>query len=540
MNTNNFTESGKSSPQQKIKLKQKKKKIFTNLSPNVESKTNTDKLFLTKKLKFNNRSFAKDRNTTNNIKFVVKTRGSIGESKMNLTNKNMNNYTTIKDLIAKNIPYHKNVPKERNWITIPFFNIKNINNSNNSKKIKSCGRGNIKEQISIEKQNNHILLRSLESVRINRLSKSSKHMIVKKNKNISKNNNPFCIKKINNQDKRLKTMINKKMKLILHVKKNKISNNKNYNLVKKNNICRNQGRVTTCINRKLKNMNYLNILDEDNNNKSSSFKFKYEQKSNSNIYTCMDLIKSYHSILEKNSYYHETMEDYIIEDFSDIFSCFGIFDGHGGTEIPKYLSENFFKTFQKNYNKLKNNKKNIKNIILNTFSDLDNQIIKKIKNADMSGSTGTVVLINNISKNIYCANIGDSRCYYINDKNSILITQDHNCKNEEEANRVRGSGGQIFLGRVYGSLILTRSFGDNQFKDQGVISVPYIKIFNLDNVNINYIVLASDGIWDVVDDKLLFKISKDFKNSKDFCEYLVDYALKSGSRDNISCIVLKL
>ena len=97
----------------------KKKKIFTNLSPNVESKTNTDKLFLTKKLKFNNRSFAKDRNTTNNIKFVLKTRGSIGESKMNLTNKNMNNYTTIKDLIAKNIPHPINTAHNEKEIYNP-------------------------------------------------------------------------------------------------------------------------------------------------------------------------------------------------------------------------------------------------------------------------------------------------------------------------------------------------------------------------------------------------------------------------------------
>ena len=71
-----------------------------------------------------------------------------------------------------------------------------------------------------------------------------------------------------------------------------------------------------------------------------------KKKINSKFNTS-NLIKNYLSKLEINSYYHDTMEDYIIEDLSDIFSCFGIFDGHGGTEIPKYLSENFFKHLKK-------------------------------------------------------------------------------------------------------------------------------------------------------------------------------------------------
>ena len=64
----------------------------------------------------------------------------------------------------------------------------------------------------------------------------------------------------------------------------------------------------------------------------------------------------------------------------------------------------------------------------------------------------------------------------------------------------------------------------------------------MDKQNVKYVVIASDGIWDIVDGKILYKISKELKKNgtcEEFCDNLVNYALENGSRDNISCVIIK-
>ena len=60
---------------------------------------------------------------------------------------------------------------------------------------------------------------------------------------------------------------------------------------------------------------------------------------------------------------------------------------------------------------------------------------------------------------LYCSNVGDSRCFYIDDKKAIQMTEDHNCKNELEVDAIKKRGGMVFSGKVYGALSLTRPLG---------------------------------------------------------------------------------
>jgi serine/threonine protein phosphatase PrpC len=45
---------------------------------------------------------------------------------------------------------------------------------------------------------------------------------------------------------------------------------------------------------------------------------------------------------------------------------------------------------------------------------------------------------------------------------------------------------------------MTRSFGDTGFRDKGVISTPVVKKFPLSKYDVSYIILASDGVWEVM------------------------------------------
>jgi serine/threonine protein phosphatase PrpC len=55
---------------------------------------------------------------------------------------------------------------------------------------------------------------------------------------------------------------------------------------------------------------------------------------------------------------------------------------------------------------------------------------------------------------------------------------------------------------------------------------------------------ASDGVWDVVSDEFILETAHNEKLTKNdpqiFSEYLLNTSLQKGSRDNISCIVIKL
>ena len=146
-----------------------------------------------------------------------------------------------------------------------------------------------------------------------------------------------------------------------------------------------------------------------------------------------------------------------------------------------------------------------------------------------------------IVKGLYTISIGDSKCYYIDKYNAVQITEDHNCKNEKEKEELKKKGVIIFQNRIFGSLSLTRAFGDFEFKKEGITANPYIKKIFLDKSDIKYIVIASDGIWDVVDEEKLFEMYKELEKgtSEEFCNKLVDFAISNGSADNISCIVLR-
>jgi protein phosphatase 1L len=235
------------------------------------------------------------------------------------------------------------------------------------------------------------------------------------------------------------------------------------------------------------------------------------------------------------------MEDFVLikNDFLKLenhnISLFAIFDGHGGAHVSQYLKNNFCDVLTKIIQE-KSNVELIDNI-RTAIETIDKDLEKLNDDAKECGSTGTIVVIDNDI--LYCVNVGDSKCFYIDDQKAVQMTEDHNCKNELEVNTIKQRGALVFNGRVFGALCLTRTFGDTDFKEFGVICEPFINKISINNIK--YIVIASDGVWDFVDDKQLFKIGSELKkdNSEEFCNNLVEYALKGGSHDNISCIVLK-
>ena len=250
------------------------------------------------------------------------------------------------------------------------------------------------------------------------------------------------------------------------------------------------------------------------------------------------LIVDYAYYEDANKENRDYMEDRgrAIENLNDdpnkILFC--IFDGHGGSEASIFLQENFH-IYLKKYLPFKH----IFEDITNTFRNLDD----KLKTLDIPdvGSTGTIVYIEKVNNKrlLYCANVGDSRCVLVNRKGIMRMSHDDRVEDKKEYERVIRQGGVIFNGRVYGTLMLTRCFGDWAIKKYGVVVEPHIIKIELNEDDL-FLLIASDGLWDVINDDECKGFTEIYDNTLDTCKNLVKECLNRRSTDNISCFVLKL
>ena len=395
--------------------------------------------------------------------------------------------------------------------------LKIMQNMNNKKKnIKIVFPNNKKNNLMNINNNNHNFNKNMRYILKNRPLIKEENQLININKNIFNYNENGLLFKLNINN----NIINKPKKLV--------KSSEHYNLNKNDN-----------------NLAFRNIILNKNdfnefNNKKISL--NEEKISDTGLEKIIHL-KDYFSREEMNSKIKEEMEDYILvkHPFLNIekhnLSLFCIFDGHGGDFVAKYLKENFASNLHKNI-KI-NFSLNFRNILKASIESIDKEF-EKFREAENCGSTGTIVVLDN--NFIYCANVGDSKCFYINNKNNAFqLTEDHNCSNQKEREELKKKGIMIFQNRVFGSLSLTRTFGDTELKKDGIECNPYIKKILIDKEEVKYIIIASDGIWDVVNKEKLEEFSKELKSgtSEEFCNNLVDYAMNNGSNDNISCIVLR-
>ena len=209
-------------------------------------------------------------------------------------------------------------------------------------------------------------------------------------------------------------------------------------------------------------------------------------------------------------------------------ALFCLFDGHGGDQVSNFLQKNFIKYFREILSF-----GNIKDNLINLFKKLDEKI--KELNCYQIGSTACIIYITkeNGKKILYSANIGDTRSILISKNEFKRLSYDHRAHDSNEYKRIVNEGGIVMNGRVYGSLMLSRAFGDWELKPYGVSCEPFIKRIEISE-NDKFVVVATDGVWDTFEDDDVYELSKKFDNSKELCNTLVNKSIEKGSTDNIS------
>lgn len=252
---------------------------------------------------------------------------------------------------------------------------------------------------------------------------------------------------------------------------------------------------------------------------------------------------SYFERTEKNEKYNLYMEDIVLTmpNFTNDKSkyLFGIFDGHGGDSSAKLTKELLPKFLQNN---LKDNPINIEHCMELSFKNMDQKA--KENNFEKVGNTATLILINTHNHIVYCSNVGDSTCMIVKKDNAVKLSYDDKCSDEKEKKRIEKDGGQVIEDRLNNILAISRSIGDFDQKGKGLISTPHFHKHNITKKD-KFIVLASDGVWDIVNGQILYTLSREvldnssiINKSESLCNKLVDYAIQNGSQDNISCVVV--
>lgn len=236
----------------------------------------------------------------------------------------------------------------------------------------------------------------------------------------------------------------------------------------------------------------------------------------------------------------ESFEDthVILESFGDYKdrSFFAIYDGHGGKEASEIASKLLHEILLAELKK----GKDIPDALEKAFVDTDRQIEEDTE----SGTTAVVAFID--GQNLFVANAGDSRAVLDRGKLGVKrLSHDHRADDLDEIKRIENLGGFVTpkiegfdVARVNGIIAIARSLGDKELEEL-VSASPYISKTKLSSDD-KRLILACDGVWDVISDEDAAGLISEVKDPHKASEILKDEALRRGSTDNISVMVVIL
>ncbi|KAK9724765.1 hypothetical protein RND81_05G096600 [Saponaria officinalis] len=233
-----------------------------------------------------------------------------------------------------------------------------------------------------------------------------------------------------------------------------------------------------------------------------------------------------------------------MEDFYDVkmsnlngkfVSLFGIFDGHGGSRAAAYLKQHLFENLMKHPQFLVDTRLALCETYKQT--DMDFLDAEKDTSRDDGSTASTAVLVEN---HLYVANVGDSRAVVSKAGKATPLSEDHKPNRSDERKRIESAGGVVMWAgtwRVGGVLAMSRAFGNRMLK-QFVVAEPEIQEQEVDK-ELELLVLASDGLWDVVPNEDAVSIARAEEEPEAAARKLTETAFNRGSADNITCIVVK-
>ncbi|XP_051963485.1 protein phosphatase, Mg2+/Mn2+ dependent, 1Lb [Xyrauchen texanus] len=222
---------------------------------------------------------------------------------------------------------------------------------------------------------------------------------------------------------------------------------------------------------------------------------------------------------------------------------YGVFDGHGGQSASEYVKSRLPLMLRQQLQK-ESSVQSHQSILTQQIFNMDREMLDKLSASyDEAGTTCLVALLSD--KQLTVANVGDSRAVLCDkDGNAVQLSHDHKPYQLKERKRIKKAGGFIsFNGswRVQGVLAMSRSLGDYLLKKHNVlISDPDVTTFDLDKLRPQFMILASDGLWDAFSNEEAVHFIKQRLNEPHFgAKSIVLQSFNRGCPDNITVMVVK-
>ncbi|MFZ1080896.1 MAG: protein phosphatase 2C domain-containing protein [Candidatus Kryptoniota bacterium] len=206
---------------------------------------------------------------------------------------------------------------------------------------------------------------------------------------------------------------------------------------------------------------------------------------------------------------------------------YGVADGmggyaHGGVASSLAL-ETFFETFYaaNGVSPLQKFRVGIQNANLSVY-----QTAQRL-NAGSMGTTLTAV--NVVGHDLHIGHVGDSRAYLIRGNKTTCLTNDHTRVGELvrmrilSADKVRTHNQRSVLNRCLGLELFVQ---------------PDITKISVQNDDI--IILCTDGVWSVIEDKEFAQLTKGKNNFENLSQEIVQLAMDRESDDNLSIVIINL
>ncbi|PAN50156.1 hypothetical protein PAHAL_9G502400 [Panicum hallii] len=219
---------------------------------------------------------------------------------------------------------------------------------------------------------------------------------------------------------------------------------------------------------------------------------------------------------------------------------FGVLDGHGGKNAAEFAAENMPKFMAE---ELKVNGGEIEGAVKRGYLKTDEEFLKR----DESGGACCVTAV--LQKGgLVVSNAGDCRAVLSRAGKAEALTSDHRASREDEKERIENLGGFVvnYRGtwRVQGSLAVSRGIGDAHLK-QWIVADPDTRTLLVDQ-QCEFLILASDGLWDKIDNQEAVDLARPLCTNNDkasrmaACRMLTETSISRGSTDDISVVIIQL
>ncbi|XP_062206387.1 probable protein phosphatase 2C 8 isoform X2 [Phragmites australis] len=248
---------------------------------------------------------------------------------------------------------------------------------------------------------------------------------------------------------------------------------------------------------------------------------------------------------------------------------FAVYDGHGGSQVAEACRERMHVVLAEEVVRLRQLQRGgadedqdgarWKEAMAACFARVDGEVGGADEGDEDTGeqavgSTAVVAVVG--PRRIVVANCGDSRAVLSRGGVAVPLSSDHKPDRPDELERVEAAGGRVINWngyRVLGVLATSRSIGDYHLKPY-VTAEPEVTVMDRTDKD-EFLILASDGLWDVVSNKVACKIARNCLSGRAASKYpesvsgstatdaaalLVELAMSRGSKDNISVVVVEL